>query len=275
MAKLTLNDLTNITGSETSAITMINGNSDAIEEALENTLSRDGTSPNQMEADLDLNDNDILNVGQIDAAVLILGGTEVRSELLAVGPPGPQGEPGPQGPSGAGTGDMLGTNNLSDVADASTAFNNIKQAATESASGVLEIATNAEVATGSDAVRAITPAGLASISPARLTVEDQVLSGGARVTVKDLGNLSGASITPDPGDRPIQKITNNGAGSVLPGSNEGSYLLEIINTTGAGTITTTGWTKTGSNFDTTTTSKFLCSCLVTSDMKVMAVTKVA
>lgn len=112
-------------------------------------------------------------------------------------------------------------------------------------------------------------------SYARLDTEDQTITGGARVTPKDLGNLSGASITPDPGDRAVQKVTNNGGGSILPGSNEGAYILQVINTTGAGAITTTGWTLKGDSFDTTTTSKFLCSCLVTSDMKVMTITKVA
>lgn len=106
------------------------------------------------------------------------------------------------------------------------------------------------------------------------STEQQTLAGGANVTVKNLGNLSGASITPNPGDRPIQKITNNGAGSILPGSNEGHYTLEVLNTTGAGAITSTGWTLKGDSFDTTTTSKFLCSCLVTSDMKVMTIVKV-
>lgn len=106
-------------------------------------------------------------------------------------------------------------------------------------------------------------------------VEDQTITGGGRVTPKDLGNLSGASITPDPGDRSIQKVTNNGAGSILPGSNEGHYILQVLNTTGAGAITTTGWTLLGDAFDTTTTSKFLCSGLVTSDLKVLTVLKVA
>jgi hypothetical protein len=120
-------------------------------------------------------------------------------------------------------------------------------------------------------------AALVALLPsyARLDAEDQTISGGARVTPKDLGNLSGASITPDPGDRPIQKVTNNGAGSILPGSNEGQYTLIVLNTTGAGAITTTGWTLEGDAFDTTTTSKFLCSCVVTSDVKVMVIAKVA
>lgn len=48
----------------------------------------------------------------------------------------------------AGGGDMLGSNNLSDVASAATSFANIKQAATEAASGVVELATSAETTAG-------------------------------------------------------------------------------------------------------------------------------
>jgi len=60
MAKLTLNDVSNLQN-EGSAVNTINNNSTATEVALENTLSRDGTSPNQMVADLDMNSNQILN----------------------------------------------------------------------------------------------------------------------------------------------------------------------------------------------------------------------
>jgi hypothetical protein len=55
---------------------------------------------------------------------------------------------------------LLAANNLSDVASASTAFSNIKQAATESATGVVELATTAEAAAGSDTSRAVTAAGV-------------------------------------------------------------------------------------------------------------------
>lgn len=51
--------------------------------------------------------------------------------------------------------------NLSDVANAATAFGNIKQAASESATGVVELATTAEINTGTDAGRAICPDQLA------------------------------------------------------------------------------------------------------------------
>lgn len=47
-----------------------------------------------------------------------------------------------------GAGDLTAANNLSDVADAATAFGNIKQAATTSATGVVEQSTSAENVTG-------------------------------------------------------------------------------------------------------------------------------
>lgn len=62
MAKLTLTDLTSLTN-EVAAVAAINNNSGDIETALENTLSRDGTSPNSMAADLDMDSNKILNLG--------------------------------------------------------------------------------------------------------------------------------------------------------------------------------------------------------------------
>lgn len=61
MAKLTLSDLANL-ANESSAVATINSNSDAIETAVENTLSRDGTSPNEMNANLDMNGYRILNL---------------------------------------------------------------------------------------------------------------------------------------------------------------------------------------------------------------------
>lgn len=109
---------------------------------------------------------------------------------------------------------------------------------------------------------------------ALIATEDQALTGGARITTKDLGNLSGLTITPDPGDRPTQKITNNGAGTIAPGSNQGAYHLTVINAAGAGAITVSGWTKVDGAFDTTTTSKFWCSCIVCGDYSAISILKV-
>lgn len=82
MAKLTLTDITDFRNQTVTANT-INNNSTAIEVALENTLSRDGTSPNAMGADLDMNSNDILNVGTI-GAVLVDAQTVEVDDLQAV-----------------------------------------------------------------------------------------------------------------------------------------------------------------------------------------------
>jgi hypothetical protein len=60
--KLVLNDISNITGNPTSAEQSINANFTAIEEAIENTLSRDGTTPNQLDASLDANSQRIINL---------------------------------------------------------------------------------------------------------------------------------------------------------------------------------------------------------------------
>lgn len=98
---------------------------------------------------------------------------------------------------------------------------------------------------------------------AKLDVEDQALTGGARVTSKDLGTVTSGTLTPDPGDRPMQHYTNNGAHTLAPGTNAGSYLLDITNAASAGAITTSGWTKVvGAAFTTTNGHKFRCACSV-------------
>lgn len=90
MAKLTLTDLANLQN-ENTAISAINANNTAVETAIDNTLSRDGTLPNQMEATLDMNSNRIINIPNaledgdpvnlsqitalVDAAILAGGGT--------------------------------------------------------------------------------------------------------------------------------------------------------------------------------------------------------
>ena len=51
--------------SETNFKLTLNNNLDAIESALDKALSRDGETPNQMNADLDMNSNDILNVSNV------------------------------------------------------------------------------------------------------------------------------------------------------------------------------------------------------------------
>ena len=145
MSKLTLSDVSNISGAETSAINTINSNWQAIENALENTFSLDGTSPNSLGTDLDLDGNDIMNVGTITTTSLVLDGVTVASSsLTAKGDKGDQGDPGPQGPAGTS----------SPPADTST-------------EGILEVATFAEAIAG-------TPTNLAIVSDVMKQIIDMI-----------------------------------------------------------------------------------------------------
>lgn len=79
MGKVVLNNI--VSGYASS--TAYNVNNALIETALENTLSRDGTTPNQMEADFDLNGNDILNGGTINAADIVIAGSSLTASTTA------------------------------------------------------------------------------------------------------------------------------------------------------------------------------------------------
>jgi hypothetical protein len=57
----------------------LNDNFEALRDAFDNTLSRDGSTPNAMGADFDMNGYRILNAGQIDTDALYLNGIAVRS----------------------------------------------------------------------------------------------------------------------------------------------------------------------------------------------------
>lgn len=97
MPKLTLADLGNLQN-ETTVVSTLNSNNALIEAALENTVSRDGTSPNVMNASFDMNSNRILNlpepISDLEPARLV----DVRDGIT--GPQGPQGEQGPAGADG-------------------------------------------------------------------------------------------------------------------------------------------------------------------------------
>jgi hypothetical protein len=80
VAKLTLTNLTSLNNS--TAVTNINANNDAIETALENTLSRDGTTPNTMSADLDMNSNNIINLPAAASSTEPVRKAEFDAELL-------------------------------------------------------------------------------------------------------------------------------------------------------------------------------------------------
>lgn len=141
---------------------------------------------------LTVNVTNVGGAGTFGDWIVTVSGT--RGAVGATGATGPQ---GPEGPTGPGTGDLLAANNLSDVASVPVAQQNLdlepgvdvfKQrtitgtapiqvangdgasanptisidAATDTAAGKVELATDAETITGTDAARAVTPAGAAA-----------------------------------------------------------------------------------------------------------------
>lgn len=81
-------------------LSKINDNFTKIENALENALGLDGTTPNAMLADLDLNSNDLLNGGVGNFQSVFVNGTNVNDIVGPVGPTGPAGTNGTDGING-------------------------------------------------------------------------------------------------------------------------------------------------------------------------------
>ena len=69
--------ITTISSGYTSTTTL-NANFEALKEAFDNTLSLDGSTPNSMNADLDMNSNDILNASRI-----LVGGVDYLAQANA------------------------------------------------------------------------------------------------------------------------------------------------------------------------------------------------
>lgn len=96
MTKLVLDNVANLQN-ESTAVTAFTQNNIATVAALENTLSRDGTLPNHMNADFDMNGNRIINLPDattdqepatysqlVDAITAVEGGVVVDAEYITV-----------------------------------------------------------------------------------------------------------------------------------------------------------------------------------------------
>lgn len=94
MSKITLSNVSDLTNSTTAQVT-INSNAATVQSAFDNTLSRDGTSPNTMGASLDMNSFQIVNLPSptslnsparlSDVQGLVTGGSITLSPLPAGG----------------------------------------------------------------------------------------------------------------------------------------------------------------------------------------------
>lgn len=119
--------------------------------------------------------------------------------------------------------------NLSDLASAATAFGNIKQAASDTATGVVELATDAETITGTDTARAVTPANITALvadSSFLEKISDQV---GAMVTGNTETNIA---VTYQDADNTLDFVVD-------AASESGAGVVELATTTEATTGTDT------------------------------------
>lgn len=91
----------------------------------------------------------------------------------------------------------------------------------------------------------------------------QTITGGFTITPFNLGNLSGANLTLNAVNGNYQYITNNGAGTINAPTADCAIDIFIFNTTGAGTLTLSGFQVAATNFGdpltTTTTDEFVIS----------------
>src|SRR5678810_324592 len=81
MSKLNLNDIVNF---QNATIAVVNNNNTSVEAAVENTLSRDGTAPNMMLADLDMNSNRILNLRDATNAQEAVTLSQLQGQIINV-----------------------------------------------------------------------------------------------------------------------------------------------------------------------------------------------
>lgn len=246
MAKLVLGDITNITGNESSATATLNANNQATEDALENTLSRDGTSPNEMNADLDMNAYDIINVGNIDTTTLTVGGVDVQDIVGIEGPQGPQGDPGTLQSV------VAGTNISVDVTDpAAPIVSAMPRFTPASASAPASLDFHEDTDNGTNKITVTAPSAIASdktitwpdvtgtllvgalgSTDNRLLRADGtggVTAQGSAVTVDDSGNVSGV------GTLAVGAIASSGQTLTLTNSAAFTPQLQVRNNANDGT----------------------------------------
>lgn len=134
MAKVTINPVGNLE-SQTSAVQTLDDNFNRLATAIENTVSRDGTTPNAMSADFDMNGKRILNVGTPVSSTDAVRFIDIYSGVTLTDHP----IPNPSGNTGkllgtadgitiswiTAAGDLLSTNNLSDLDNIATARTNL------------------------------------------------------------------------------------------------------------------------------------------------------
>jgi hypothetical protein len=177
----------------------LNDNFEALKAAFTNTVSRDGSTPNSMSADLDLNSNDVKNVKTIDADSFILNGTLMT--------------PSGVDPVYSGTISAFGAS-LIDDADAATARTTLGLN-TLATQDISYVNTNVEIGdanwTGADLEVVNGGTGASSASSARSNLG---LGTAAVVDILDEDDMVSNSATDVPSQQSVKAYVDNSASGV-------------------------------------------------------------
>lgn len=170
MSKITLNTI----GSRYGGIDALNDNFAAIEEAFENTLSRDGSVPNSLEANLDLNGNDLLNVNNLSmtGSLTVDGQDYLGTAIQAAADAEDSADAAATSATSAASSATSATNSATSAANSVTLASSAASSASSSASSASTSATNA----ATSATSAASSASAASISATNASVNASLAS---------------------------------------------------------------------------------------------------
>lgn len=271
MNKITLQSVSSV---DNTLIAAINNNNNTLTAAMDNTISRDGTSPNQMTAVLDMNSNPIINIPFATSS----------NEPVALGQVTPNTTfiPALTGDvtSGSFNGSSLPTTLQPLSGDVTSSGRTVTldtvnanigtfQGITVNGKGLVTAATNQGYIIGNQTITlsgdvtgsgttAITTTAASSIVKANAT---NTISKGYTITPNNGGTISSGTFTPDPTQGNYQFYTNNGAHTLAAPSSDCAIDILITNGASAGAITFSGFTvgTTGDVLTTTNTNKFIIS----------------
>lgn len=179
MAKLTLTNLDSLANEATAKAT-INNNSTAIVAALENTLSRDGTAPNTMSADFDMNSNRILNLPEPVADTEPVRLIDVGNATAAASAAAASATAAASSASAAST----------SASSASTSASSASTSATAAAASAATSAANATVVVG-DEYAFDTSTTMADPGTGDLRLDNATVASATNIAISALTNASG------------------------------------------------------------------------------------
>lgn len=242
MSKITLNNVNDLTQTTTAQST-INGNNSVIQTAFDNTLSRDGTVPNQMTSQIDMNSNRIINLPSAlsNSEPVIL--STLNAAILGKG----------NVPAGGTTGMVLAKNSNTDfdtkwesessaiVAGANITVTGTSPATISTTASPTFSGVNVSSLTASTAVAADASKNLVSVT--NTGTGNNVLSTSPTLVTPTLGVATATSIVFNPTTGGIIGTTTNDS---APSGTVGEYLASTI-TSGSSVAVTTGSPTTVTN----------------------------